>query len=236
MRVESKHPLKSGGWLHKLNQPIPVYIPKVKPEPEIKLDCTAIWQKWKSETAVKDLRECAEGLMVDPLALAYLGCVRASEHGAMAFPMRNHRGDLTGFRLRNAIGEKWSVKGSKQGLFYSRKVLTGQVYICEGTTDAAACLTMGLSVIGRPSCLGAEQLIADTIKFFKIREVILVPDNDNPGIRGAERLKDFLSVPFCTLLLPCKDLRQFLTLGGNKETLQSMVKNLVWERSKTPQV
>ena len=229
MRVPSEVTTKNGGWLHKLGEEFPKYIPKPK-EPEIKLDCVSMWKAWHKETSLQDLRDYAQTIDVDPLSLAYLGCVKAPEHSAFACPMRNHKGDIIGFRLRNKYGDKWSVKGSKQGLFYSRKVLTGTVFIVEGPTDCAAALTIGVSVIGRPSCLGCEEMIADMLKYFKIRQAVLVPDNDEPGLRGADRLQPFLKINHCKIILPTKDMREFYQFGGNKETLESLTRNTIWEK------
>lgn len=232
MRVQSDKPSKgkAGGWLHKLTDDLPKYIPPKPQEPEIKLDCLALWKKWNSETTTADLRLCAESLDVDPLSLAYLGVVWCLDHRAYAFPMRNHKGDIIGFRLRSKEGHKWSVKGSKQGLFYSRKVLSGLTYIVEGASDTAAMLTLGLSVIGRPSCLGQEELLMDTLRHFKIREAVLIPDNDEPGMRGADKLQPFLKIKHCRIVLPTKDCRQFLQLGGTRETIESIVRSTIWER------
>lgn len=232
MRVESPLPMKSGGWIHKAKDDLPKYVPSKPKEPEIKLDCLKMWRKWHDETSLNDLRAYSDDLGVDPLSLAYLGCAWAKEHAAMAFPMRNHKGDIIGFRLRNRKGDKWSVKGSKQGLFYSRKVMAKPFYIVEGPTDAAAMLTLGLPVIGRPSCLGCEEMLNDTLKHFRIREAVLIPDADVPGQRGADKLQATMKINHCRITLPCKDAREFIKLGGTREVIESIVKSTIWEKAK----
>ena len=232
MRVQSKTFAKNGGWIHKLSDDAPKYVPQAKRE-EIKIDVKSIYQKWNNETKPDSLKGFAELLKLEVMALCLLGCAWAPESEAFAFPMMDERCQTIGIRLRNVYGKKWAVKGSKQGIFIPEIEFTKRLYIVEGPTDTAAALSLGFSVIGRPSCLGCEEMILQFIDIQKIKEVVIIADNDDVGIRGAEKLRSMLKVPSCLLIPPCKDVREFLQLGGTKEVLESMIKSLVWMVPKT---
>ena len=227
MRVQSKTFAKNGGWIHRLSEDAPKYVPPIKRE-EIKVDVKSIYQKWFNDTNPESLKGFAESLGLEVMSLLLLGCSWAPESDAFAFPMLDGTCETIGIRLRNVYGKKWAVKGSHQGLFIPEISFGKRLYICEGPTDTAAALSLGFSVIGRPSCLGCEDMILQFIRIQKIKEVVIIADNDEAGIRGAEKLRAMLNIPSCLLIPPCKDIREFLNLGGSKEVLESMIKNLVW--------
>lgn len=226
MRVESDVPMKNGGWLHKNNNPVPLYVPPRKAIQERPPDLAGLWNKWLEETSYYDLDGFAMSLGVDMEVLKLIGCVRSPQ--AWAFPMKNAQGEMIGIRLRDDSGRKWAVKGSRQGLFLSEFGCEPFTYIVEGPTDTAAALTIGMSVIGRPSCLGQEDLILGYIQRQRIRRVVIVTDNDAPGLRGAEKLRDMLTVPSCIWVPPTKDIREYVRLGGSKEMIEESVKDTVW--------
>jgi DNA primase len=100
--------------------------------------------------------------------------------------MFRHERRLVGIRMRGTDGRKWAIKGSKQGLFIPKDLPENKVlFICEGPTDTAAMLDLGFAAVGRPSCLGATDLIAEIANK---RHVIVVADGDTPGKDGASRL------------------------------------------------
>lgn len=105
----------------------------------------------------------------------------------------------------------------------------GTLYICEGPTDTAAALTLGLFAIGRPSCMGCEEMITKLIRLQGIRRVIIITDNDIPGLRGAAKLQRQIPAMSCAWSPPCKDLRAFVNAGGDRRMLEAMTKDLVWE-------
>lgn len=231
MRVESNTPSKGkvGGWIHKPDDKFKPYVPPVRNETKT-INAFAIWSAWRKDNDDSKMIDMAARLGVNPISLHDLGCVWASQHNAWAFPMKNEDSNIVGIRLRNDKGDKWAVTGSKQGLFLSKSVPQKRVYITEGPTDTAAALTIGFSVIGRPACLGCEEMILEVIKRNRIHEVVIVADNDAPGMRGAEKLQNMLKVPSCVWIPPCKDMREFVNLGGNKETVESIIKNLIWRK------
>jgi hypothetical protein len=114
--------------------------------------------------------------------------------------------------------------------------------IVEGCTDAAAALDLGFDVIGRPACLGCEQIIADLARQSGHVTTVIIADNDSrpcvlchgdgchacedgimqPGKRGAEKLQKV--IPRSRIVtLPTKDLRAFKNSGGTKEILNAIL-------------
>jgi hypothetical protein len=63
-----------------------------------------------------------------------------------------------------------------------------------------------------------------------IQRAILISDNDGPGIEGAKALASELQIPVAAILLPAKDLRQFLAYGGTRMLLDSLERRLVWRQ------
>lgn len=234
MRVQSSRVVhfKGGetGYVHPLNGTPQLPNKQSKPEPTI--NCTALLNEW-SHVNSRPLCHLALRLGVSENSLARLNCIYAREHNAWAFPMRDGYGELVGIRLRNDRGDKWAIKGSHQGIFLPFTDPQEICIICEGPTDTAAALSMGFFAIGRPSCSGGVQYVRTAIRRFGVRRAIIMSDNDEPGMKGAFALAEFLPIPSCILLLPCKDLRQMLCHGGTKETIMNMVESVVWRQ---PQV
>lgn len=227
MRVESDHPTNNGGWLHREIVPR-AYVKPVKIV-ESTVDVSRLWLRWFEETDYQRIGVLASELGVTTDALCALGC--AWNGKACAFPMKDAEGKVIGIRLRGADGRKWAVKGSRQGLFIPEVDIQTTAYIVEGPTDAAAALTLGLYAIGRPSCLGCEEMVVSLIHARKIRRAVIVADNDGPGQRGAVKLKNQLPIFSCLWTPPCKDLREFVNLGGSSALIEASIKDLVWERA-----
>ncbi len=97
-------------------------------------------------------------------------------------------------------------------------------------------MTIGLDVVGRPSCYGGVDQIRIIVRNQKYRRVIIVSDNDeNPDARrnvllGLQSLASALFVPRCILDLPAKGMRQFVINGGTSAMLYYLVKNALWSR------
>lgn len=227
MRVISDKPMKNGGWFHNSGYAPKPYIPPVKPKPVQDIDFWALLKSWTKTTNPQDLIAHSEALGVEPTAFYSIGACWASSQKAWAFPMKDETSKAIGIRLRNEKGEKWAIKGSRQGLFYG-DLNSKKAYIVEGVTDTAAMISLGLTAIGRPSCLGCEDMINQTLRANKIGSVVIVADNDEAGLRGATKLQSQLKIPSQLWIPPCKDIREFICLGGTKEILESSTKDLVW--------
>lgn len=232
MRVQSDVQMGNGGWLHKSDDSTPRYVPPPRRAIQEKPpDLAGLWGRWSRTTDFHHVDGFAMSLGVDVDALRLIGCARSDN--AWAFPMKNASGEMIGIRLRDDSGNKWAVKGSKQGLFLSEFGCEPVACVVEGPTDTAAALTIGLSVIGRPSCLGCEEMILDYVRIRKVRRVVIITDNDEPGLRGAAKLQDMLTVPGCIFVPPTKDLREFVGLGGTRTMIESSVKDLIWSVPKS---
>jgi hypothetical protein len=243
MRVESPHPitLKSGelGWWHKFGEAPTNWKPPVKEVATPKIDVEAILDEWRQKTKPEWLYNLAGDLKVKPHSLLELNVAWAGAHKAWAFPMRDAWGGFCGIRLRAQDGKKWSVTGSRSGIFLPFSTPQKRLWICEGGTDCAALLSMNLFAIGRPSCSGGTDEINAAIRRLKIKEAVIISDNDedkqiggrtyNPGADGAKRLSERLIVPNCVITLPCKDAREFLALKGDSSMLESLTQNTLWK-------
>lgn len=234
MRVESDKQTRNGGWLHRLQDaPLPVFIPRAAPVPVIQPSLGAMFERWDKETDFHFLDGFAMTLGIDTDALQAIGCAWSGQ--AWAFPMRDDCGALIGIRLRGSDGKKWAVKGSRQGLFipttYPYCVDDSTMYIVEGPTDLAAAMTLGLYSVGRPSCLGQESMIAACVRQKKVRRIVIVSDNDEPGLLGARKLQTILRMRSCIWIPPCKDIREFAIAGGDSSFIESAIKDVVWQRA-----
>lgn len=183
--------------------------------------------------------ELAATLGVKEIPLRMLKPVYAQEHRAWAFVMRDGYNNMIGIRLRSINGDKWAVPGSHAGIFLPQCEITRTVLICEGPTDTAAGLSLGYFSIGRPSCSGGVPHICNAVKRLGITRAVIVADNDpdrevkgktipSPGLNGAAMLAKYLPIPSATLVLPTKDIREFVKMGGTSELLDCMINSLVW--------
>lgn len=235
MRVESKFPktFKTGekGWLHKerCSQPNLTTTKCATTVAQDSIDCRALISKWDQNTRNRELvYTLARVLGVSPGSLNALECIFAEDHEAWAFPMKDGYENMVGIRLRSLGGDKWAVRGSHAGCFIPAIKAERQALVVEGPTDTAAALDLGYYAVGRPSCSGGGPQIKQLVLRHKIRRAVIVADNDEPGVRGARLLTEMLPVPCAIVILPCKDLRAFVKLGGTREMLDSKIEQSVW--------
>lgn len=214
-------------------------VPEYRPTPakprieEPTQDFSDLCLSWLGETSEHQVSDLAAKLGVGEEPLWWLGVAWAKPHNAWAFPMRDARQNIIGVRLRDNHGKKWAVKGSKQGLFIPSIDTDKRLFVCEGPTDCAACLSMGFYAIGRPSCNGCLEMVLDFLKANRsISEVVLVTDNDEAGLRGSAALRKEIPVRSYELLLAPKDIRKFVQLGGGNQFINSLLANQVPWRGK----
>jgi len=227
MRVESQRQMHNGGWWHPFDHagPPPLFVKRQKKQYEPSPDFVALLESWRSNS-IDRIHTLAEHLKLGVRALNELGTVYAKPYQAYAFPMYLPTGRVVGIRLRNDAGEKWAVKGSHAGLFipFGRVGLpNGDLFICEGPTDTAAALSLGLYAIGRHACQGQEDMVGQVIEILKIKVVYICCDNDTPGLRGAQKLASTLKCQVRKFIPPAKDLREFVADGGTRELLFSII-------------
>lgn len=251
MRVESERPVDgSDGWYHfyenvKGMKAPPPRLPARKAEGVV-IPAAEMMHKWRQSTSLKQYESLAISLGIAFAPLMEIGAAYASEHRAWAFQMHDGAGNVVGIRLRNSQGFKWAVTGSQQGLFLSTVASAVSridcAYLPEGPTDSAAALSLGLFPIGRPTCSGGAEAIRQTLRRLGIYKAVIVADNDDmkklgpregrPGLEGAVKIKKELGVKSAIWIppSPCKDLREFVRMGGVREIIESDVNNKVWSK------
>lgn len=233
MRVRSdrEHKFHDGnvGWIHRLTDaPLPKYVPIIKAEPPI--DVRALLSKWAKEIHGRNMVAFSATLGVTLESLKALGCCPAEWAHSWCWPMCDRKGSYCGIRVRAEDGKKWAVKGSRQGIFIPKTRPQSMAVICEGPTDTAAALTLGYFALGKPNCSGGLEEINAALERFGCRQALIVSDLDDVGLRGAVEMQKRLLVPSAIMLPPAKDLRQFLTAGGTRETMDSIIDNLIWKQ------
>jgi hypothetical protein len=204
-------------------------------------DLSALLLRFHRAVDPPALTDLSHALGVSEHALRRMEIGRASGRGAWAFPMRDAAGSLRGIRLRTDHGRKLAIRGSHQGLFiplasppasaHARADERDEpLFIAEGPTDTAALLDLpggGVDAIGRPSCNGCAGLCAEFVHAHRRwRPVVIVADNDQPGIRGAAALADELharGVRARAVTPPkgVKDAREWKRRGLTREELMT---------------
>lgn len=155
---------------------------------------------------------CADliDLPAEPFLRLRVGWIEDSR--ATSWPMCDAGGRVIGVRLRcPKTAKKWAVSGSRAGLFIPAdlKCTAGRLFVCEGPTDTAALLSIGLDVVGVPSAGGAADLLARLVRDRGPVEVVVMADADGPGRDGAERLAE--------ALLPIRPVRVVSPPNGFKD-------------------
>lgn len=238
MRAESDRPMSNGGWFHRFDADAPPYVhrptPPKKTEPTP--DFAGMMNGWRDQTPSKKLTEMAESLGVTSKSLWLLGATWVENKSVMAFPMYDERSwgidCVCGIRLRTMTGKKFAITGSKSGVFFPFRALlsidASRLFICEGPTDTAALLSLGLFAIGRASCRGGVHIIQAIVDQLA-QEVVIVCDNDSPGLAGADLLMKSIHKPVVKLIPPTKDIRSFVQKGASKALIDSMLKDMIWK-------
>ena len=167
----------------------------------------------------------AERLGVSVESLTALNAGWHPGHKFWTHPERDGFGRVIGVITRYEDGSKKRLSRSKCGLSYADSWDTGlgPILLVEGPSDTAALLTLGLTVVGRPSNCGGVDLLIDLL--FDVptqREIVVVgerdekPDGKWPGRDGAistaTRLAEALERPVGWAFPPdnAKDSRAWL--------------------------
>jgi 5S rRNA maturation endonuclease (ribonuclease M5) len=242
MREPSDRECKSGGWIHTINESIGRKFCKVftkTSEPKIKPE---EWHKkmmyYCSAMRLPYWMLISENLGLSPMALErYFIGLYPCDRPAFTFPMWTGFSKLCGIRIRDLNGNKWSVTGSKNGLFIPT-VLTGQspLIICEGATDAASLTAMEFDTIGRFSCSGGLEDIKIFLKKYPYKKVVIMSDNDVahyrqngdvyfPGQEGAAKLSEQLG-GLQVIKPPFKDVRAWYNKGCTRQDVLDLIVNI----------
>ncbi len=227
MRVQSDKAAKSGGWMHwGPSRSIPPSPPPRVAVPTI--NATKLMREWSAATSPPALAEFAAALGLSVASLSALSPAWASSFSAWAFPMADGYGNVVGIRLRGERG-KFAVRGSQQGIFIAAVPPQPWLYVCEGPTDTAAAVELGLFAVGRPNCCCGGADIKIFTRQHKCQRVVLIADNDKPGLDGARKVGTEIGLPFAVYVPPAKDLREFVGLGGSRVMIENTVKGTIWK-------
>lgn len=216
----AKRIVGSWGWLHQFGTvrrlgPLPAR--SMHAEPARVYDWAGL-AGWFARQAVGKVAGLAAKLGVSAASLERLGVGKQGD-SAWTFPMRDGAGAIVGIRVRYESGVKRTVSGSRSGLFVPSDPNGGPVYVCEGPTDTAALLTIGLSAVGRASCTeGARELAV----LLRGHAIVIVSDNDKPGMDGAARLARILAG--ARVIRPpdgIKDARAWVNAGATKKDVEA---------------
>jgi len=218
-----------GGFIHHLDGKTSYVPPPQIERPKPKLNVTQLMREWAGQTKPEWIRNLGFKLGVTYQSLTSLGCAWATRYKAWAFTMFNGWGEPVGIRLRANDGSKFSVTGSHNGLFIPKMESQRLAWITEGPSDSAACITLGLFPIGRPSCNGSLDQVVIACKRLGVQRACIVSDNDTPGINGSLALQNILPIPSVVYTPPAKDFRDGIKLGLTRELIESTIRNLVWK-------
>jgi len=146
----------------------------------------------------------------------------------LTFPMFDGSREPIGIRVRNMEGQKWAIKGSRNGIFIPKRLRESiGILICEGPTDTAAMLDLGFDAIGRASCNTGAEFCKPIVAR---REVVIVSDSDGPGVDGAEKLASELwqTARTVRIITPpySKDAREWKRNGATKREVMAVINSV----------
>ncbi len=237
-RVISDRDLGDAGYLHVLkpsNRRSANSISIAVPTNDTRSDrWSEFMSRSQNELNHDKLCKFAEELGVSEESLRRLE-VGAHGNDGLTFPMKDEFNHVIGIRIRLSTGCKWSVKGSRNGIF----IPTGesangeQLVICEGPTDLAALLDLGFgSAVARPNCSGGSNILEKLVRIRRSREIVIIGDNDTQGIEGARKLGCLLalacsSVKVITPPSGIKDVRAWKLAGATQAALMSRIDSAI---------
>lgn len=234
MRVSSATPTRNGGWSHRLTddpRPVRRHVVRVVVRTGSTRHFAQLAARYTQAASDGLVQRLAEQLGTSVKSLQRLQVGWDGE--AWTFPMRGAAGRVVGIRRRFPDGRKLSVKGGHEGLFVPDGVQLGdELFVCEGPTDAAAMLSLGLNVVGRPSCRGGVDELVRFVRATRPEGVVIVGDRDRPGRAGAQGLASRLCL-YCravAVIFPpdgVNDARAWVQLGATAVDVRRAVDDAV---------
>ena len=234
MRIKSDRRMSNGGWLHRLDWDLfhdAVMRPSKPPVPKAYLPSLSIgttWVQFARTTSENDLWRLSTLLSLTSDSLWAMGACWAWPHEAWGFPMFDDMEQFAGIRLRSEDGDKWSLRGGRQGIFIPDAEVPEHVVICEGPTDAAAALSVDIYALGRPSCTGGVKEIRSFCRRHEVQKMTVCADRDGPGQAGAELFCQEIGLPVRLATLPAKDLREWISRGATKGLIECCFNSAKW--------
>jgi len=215
----------------KIGPDCPVVIPPCSPPVTLTwIELESMANRWVVAMTPARLADAASDLGVSGDSLTRMRAGWSAIHGAVSFPMTGPVGRVVGIRLRKPGGRKFSVTGGKEGLFVPTGVLGfgDALAVCEGPTDTAAALDVGLHCIGRPNCSGGRAQIVGLLAGARVESLIVIADNDGPGQDGAQALLSSVNGQCAKrIVTPPSDMRAWLQSESRAEILSSVLRKRV---------
>lgn len=172
------------------------------------------------------------GLTIEILKKHQLGI---NDSGEFTLPVVDDNGYIRNI-LRKKPGQSTiSCKGGEAVLFGIEDIFSSskEIFVVEGPWSALVLKERGFKAVG--TC-GAGILKEEQIPLFRDKEVFLVPDNDDAGLKGVDKIAQKLKtlakyVYVINLPVPEKeDVRNFFNQGGTKEQFEELIKQAVSTR------
>ena len=150
---------------------------------------------------------------------------------ASSFPVCRY--DPKDFRQRRPDGNGWIWKldGVRLVPYHLPRLIEGiangqTVVMVEGERDVHSAETLGLVATCNPMGAGKWKPKHELNEFFRGADVIIIPDNDEPGWKHAHsvgaQLHD-IAARVRVLVLPGKDLSAWVENGGAREELDELI-------------
>ena len=210
-RVESERKIGEAGWLHTTDGSAFAsrkrFVVSIK-HPDVPLiDFEESARKYAAHITNSQIDWLSRAITISPKTLMLFGVGHDGKN--YTFPMwSGHK--VVGIRLRTAF-RKFCVTGSRLGLFkpnWSHDDRGGDLFICEGESDAASLYDKGLMAVGRPGC---KLAVAECVDMARGRDVVVARDNDDVGREGAKMLLESVSkvAKSACMIAPPNDYKDF---------------------------
>ena len=230
-RVESRKKIGDAGWLHAMDgrsigDAVRYSVQVWKESAESNHDFGKMQERFRAAIMPSQVSELSKALGVSKQALETYGV--GWDGRCWSFPMWS-RGRVCGIRLR-APDRKFCVTGSRLGLFLPKLgnvERTGELFVCEGESDAAAMTDRGFLAVGRPGC---KLAVTECCNLCAGRDVVVARDNDSAGKAGAKELADELrqdcAKSVCIIAPPAryKDFRAWINDGAEADDIKAIIK------------
>jgi len=196
--------------------------PKVFDDKAIEYYCSRLTEEKLTEFSKE------RGLSVEIFKKYRLGINEADE---ITLPVVDEHGQIRNILRKQAGGSTISSKDGDGILFGVENLLVDikEIFIVEGAWSAMALEERGFKAVG--TC-GAGVVKDEQIPLFKDKEVFLVPDNDEAGKAGVEKIAQKLktvakNIYVINLPVPEKhDVRDFFKDGGTAEQFENLIKQV----------
>ncbi len=156
----------------------------------------------------------------DGVPLDVWGTLASDEGTRWAIAERNADGEVVGTAYRLPDGSKKSKPGGKRGLIlpwpldaYAGTGADDPVFVCEGASDTAAVLGLGLHAVGLPMAGQCGEWLAALLKG---RHAVVVADADEAGTRGTDKIVG-------ALMPDCASVRRIVPPKGAKDARAAII-------------